>query len=551
LSIALAALAAMAVSSASAQEASLPPAPVDELNFTHRANVPSVGGNNFAFFERQEANGSIRRFVVASNTSHGFDIVEITDPTAPTTVGRFIGTETGNPQNNLNYGPGYNSHAWVDVNPRRNIVVLTIEDATLGSPITGRAPRHSQGTGMQFVDISDVTNPRPLGKVDGLDGPHTVRMIGDNHAYTSLNTYVVDYTNPMDPFVVKADGTRGGNGDLAAVQGHEFWEDPNTPGLGYVGMASTSWKWGLMDLSDPARPKTTVEKTEIVPNGAAHEAYPAPDGSFVGVADFKTGGPNTRACPGGGNYFYDVSGRYKPGAGPTDPIRMGQYFIPFSGLTPINTNGNGTINYGSCTMHSWNTQPERTLGVVGMYQAGTWVMDFSGPTQPGGPYTEYDGSMANPPRTDKTTWGNTKGHNRDALDFVNSAQFLPFDLANAADERIIVTNGLERGLDIYTYDGPMPEKISRLRVDASAPGGVVSGSLDRYAVLTYQGYRNLPLAGKTLTVTSGGTTVGATTGADGSFSADLGLGAGSHAVTVTWAGDDVFRQESVTLTVSG
>ena len=34
-------------------------------------------------------------------TDIGFDIVEITDPLAPATVGRFVGTETGNPQNNL------------------------------------------------------------------------------------------------------------------------------------------------------------------------------------------------------------------------------------------------------------------------------------------------------------------------------------------------------------------------------------------------------------------------------------------------------------------
>jgi hypothetical protein len=95
----------------------------------------------------------------------------------------------------------------------------------------------------------------------------------------------------------------------------------------------------------------------------------------------------------------------------------------------------------------------------------------------------------------------------------------------------------------------MPKKIARLRVDASATGGVVSGVLDRYAVLTHEGWVNKPLAGKTVEVRSGGTTLTATTAADGSFSANLGI-SGAGDVTVTWAGDEDFETASVTRQVS-
>ena len=198
-------------------------------------------------------------------------------------------------------------------------------------------------------------------------------------------------------------------------------------------------------------------------------------------------------------------------------------------------------------MHSWQSQTERMVGLVGMYQGGTWVLDFSSATQPGGAYTEWDANAAG---RGKTTWGNTLGHNRDATDYVNATQWLPFDLANPADERMVFTNGSVRGLDTYDYTGTLPKKMSRLNVNASAPGGVISGKLDRYAVLTYQGWVNKPLAEKTVDVTAGGTTVQVTTAADGSFSANLGLGAGSHQVTVSWAGDDRFAAESRTGTVT-
>jgi hypothetical protein len=78
----------------------------------------------------------------------------------------------------------------------------------------------------------------------------------------------------------------------------------------------------------------------------------------------------------------------------------------------------------------------------------------------------------------------------------------------------------------------------------------VSGVLDRYAVLTDEGWVNKPLAGKTVEIRAGGTTVTATTADDGSFSASLGLSSGSHQVTVTWAGDEEFEVSSLTRQVT-
>jgi hypothetical protein len=513
---------------ASAHNEGIPSAPTSIKNMEHVQNVPNLSGNALDFFERKLTDGTIKRYAVAATQGNGFDILDVTEPAHPATVGRYL--LPGNDPNKISQSSaGSNFHAWVSVNPVRNIVALTIEEGVNGVP-AGHALRHNGSVGIQFVDISDVTNPKPLGKIDGLDGPHTVRMIGDNYAYTSLNTYVVDYTDPMNPKYTKK-----------GIEGHEFYEDPNIPGRMYVGLAASAvGKWGTFNISSPGDPAKIgdLSDTRIV---AAHEVYPAPDSSYVGVSDFTTG-QSDASCPGGGLYFYDISGKRVSGASVSNPAKLGLWHAPFTGLAPDGTQS--TPNYASCALHSWQHQPERSLAVAGLYAGGTWVFDPSGPTKTGGAYAEYTGVRG------KTSWGNTLANVRDAADYVNATQWLPFDMATPDQERLIYVNGWGRGLDVYRYTGPLPAKQSRVTVDSQTTGGAVTGTLERFAVLTYQGWRNLPLADKTVQVTAGGQTVTAVTRADGSFAAPIALGAGANSVTVRWAGDDRFAPSEATRTVT-
>lgn len=517
----VAAVGLVAMPAAMAHNEGIPSVPLAQKNMAHVNNVPNASGNALDFFERKQPDGSVKRYAVAATQGNGFDIVDITEIAHPRTVGRYLVPGANDVARAAEYPFGTNWHAWVSVNPRRNIVALTIEDPG------GRTTRHNGSVGMQFVDITDVTAPKPLGKVDGLEGPHTVRMIGDNHAYTSLPTYIVDYTDPMNPTAKRG------------IEGHEFWEDANLPGVGYVGEATPTGRWAVLNMTDPANP-FKISSTPDLKIKAAHEVYPAPDSSYVGVADFTTGQFDT-ACPGGGVHFYDISGRYKQGASMVNPVKMGTWFAPFSGAAtdPSSTNP----NYGSCTMHSWQHHPERSLALAGLYTGGTWVFDPSSATQSGGTYVEFDGGSRG-----KTTWGNTVGNFRDATDFVNAAQWLPFDMPTEADERYIVTNGWERGLDVYRYTGPLPKKQSRVRI-TSAAGGTVAGVLERYAVLTSTGWKNLPLADQTVTVSANGASVTAATGPQGAFSAALPLVPGANTITVTWEGDARFAAKTTTTTV--
>lgn len=510
LTVSLAAVATLAAP-VGAHNEGLPSIPLSIENMELVYNRPQVGGNNLAFFERKEEDGTIKRYVVASTKVNGFDIMDITDPGHVTVAGSYtLGGEAGDAASNSSAGANY--HPWVDVNPRKNIVVLTIENP-------GGALRHGSTTGAAFVDIADIANPTLLGKTDGLGGPHTVRMVGDHCAYTSLDTYIIDYSDPTDPQAVRPP---------PQLQVHEVWEDPNIPGRAYVGTVTTG-KWAIWDTSDCMNPQIVTEVRDTALD-TAHEVYPAPDSSYVGVADFTRDGQTQTECPGGGIHFYDISGRYMPGASAANPVKMGVYHAPFDGTL---STASGP-NHASCTMHSWAMNPEREIALGGLYTGGTYVLD---PTV-----------TADDDEHESSTHGNTVGRIRDALDFVNATQFLPFDYEDPEANRYVVVTGWERGVDVYEYTGPMPKKMARLTVDATAAGGAVTGTLERYAVLTHTGWVNKPLAGQTVTVSTGGTSVDVVTAEDGSFSADLGAGSGSE-VTATWAGDDVFRGETTTQTI--
>jgi len=526
LATALGALAALSVP-AGAHNEGLPSVPLDIENVEHVFNRPQAGGNNLAFFERREQDGTIKRYVAASTKVNGFDIMDVTEPEHVALAGSYtLGDDPAAGASALTGSSlGLNYHPWVDVNPQRNIAAISVEEPAVTA-------RHTT-TGVAFIDISNIANPKFLGKVDGLGGPHTLRVIDDTCVYTSLQTWGIDYTDPTDPEEFRLP---------VGMAGHEYFPDPNNPGLAWVG-TETVGRWALWDVSDCRNPTIVDDHSDPANLDTAHEAYPAPDGSFVGVADFTRSGQTQTECPGGGIHFYDISGRYVEGSSLQDPGKMGVYFAPFSGLRPAETDG---TNHASCTMHSWQMAPERMIALGGLYTGGTYVLDPLHETQPGD--GEYSGTHMG--KALATTQGKTLGRVRDAFDFVNATQWLPFDLADPEHERLFFTTGWERGIDVYKYTGPLPKKLADLSVSASAAGGAVTGTLERFPLLTHTGWESTPLGGQTVEITAGGTTVQAVTAADGSFSANLGLGAGSHQVTVTWAGDDAFRGETTTRTVS-
>ncbi|HEV3475188.1 MAG TPA: hypothetical protein VG602_07470, partial [Actinomycetota bacterium] len=481
---------------------------ISKKNMEWKWNNEKTVGSDIEFFERKQADGSVRRYAVAGDIGHGFDIYDITNPDMPTLAGVYV-------------SPGLQWQGDVQVNPRRNIVSFATDN--LGASLA-----HGGGIGIELVDITNIASPQRLGVVSNVGGAHNSTIINDQYIYTALPTHIIDYSDPRNPKNL---------GQVPFICGHDLTVDPNRPDRLYSACSSGN-KWQIVDISDPATPKliADVKDTQI---SIAHQADPAPDSSFVIVSDERGGGISHHRCPGGGGHVYDISGKYVAGASETTPKKMGVYFAPFTGTS----SGGSSGQWANCTMHNFTFQAERFAFSVGWYSAGSFVADLQEATKTsGGLYQEYAGPDASVPG--KTTWGNTLGNILLEGDEVWSTKWTRFD--DPLYDRYLFTNGLTRGVDTLKYTGPLPLKVARLTVDGQAPGGVVSGVLDRYAVWTYEGWVNKPLAGKTLQITAGGTTVEATTGADGSFSAATGLLPGTYEVTVTWPGDQDYQPATVT-----
>jgi len=514
----LAAVTALGLTAAVIGPAGAIPGPgvISNKNMEWTFNMPQAVGSDIEFLEMKQADGSLKRYAITGSMGNGFNIYDITlvnETVGGTAVltGTFV-------------DPGVNWQGDVQVNPKRKLVVLATE-----SP--GATVSHGVGSGLVFVDVSNPSLPTQVGQIT-LSGPaHNSTIINDQYVYTTSPVRIIDYTNPAAPV------DKGPIGGMC--NGHDITVDPNRPNIIYNACASNQTQ--IWDVSNPLTPTrlATIQDTRIQ---IAHQADPNLDSSLLFITDERGGGTGNTTMPGGGVHVYDISGKYKPGASINNPIKVGAWFAPFYGLTGNDTAGGP---WGNNTAHNMTFQAERNLLSIGWYTGGSFVADMEGPTlASGGVYTnEYKGTNHGGP----TTWGNTMGNILLEGDEVWSTKWTRFD--DPAYDRLLYTNGLTRA-DVLRYNGPMPKKHARLNVSDTAAGGVVSGKLDRYAVWTFNGWENRPLAGKTVTITVGDKTTQATTGADGSFSATLALAAGTHNVTVTWDGDSAYRQASLTQTVT-
>jgi hypothetical protein len=468
---------------------------------------PSVSASSVEFFERKLAGGAIKRYAAVGVMGYGVDFYDVTVPERALPVGRYV-------------SPGVHYHTDVRINVARDILVLNVD-----SP--GATVAQGVGPGIEFVDISDLAAPTRLGVVPGLDGPHKLALIGDKHVYTTLPTFVIDYTDPTKPVNL-------GRPRALDACGHAFALDPNDPTIAYAGSCS-QYNWVVLDVSNPAAP-TVISKTRDLGIEVPHEAVPSADSSFVAVSDLQADYFET-TCPGGGIHFYDISGQYTEpnalgAASRQNPIKMGEWFPPFTGVS-TSTAQNGP--WGSCTAHGLTMHPERILLSDAHYEAGGWLLDPRKANDGSGPYTEYS---ASPGRgLGPTTWGTTLANWTLPGNLLWYMEWAPFD--DPVYDRVLFGISPDRGLDVLRHTGPVPKKNARL--DVHVDGGTVTGSLTRRPLLTHEGWVRKPLAGQEITLTAGDTTVTAATGADGTFTATL---PGGGPVSASWAGDDVYEAAS-------
>jgi hypothetical protein len=487
---------------------------ISKKNMEWVFNWPAAVGSDIEFLEKKLEDGSLKRYAIIGSMGNGFNVIDITNPALPVLTGVFV-------------DPGLNWQGDIQVNPKRNLVVLATQ-----SP--GATVSHGASDGLAFVDVSDPSRPTLLGVVNGLGGAaHNSTIIDDRYIYTTGAARMVDYQDPRNPVEI---------GQIPGMcAGHDITVDPNRP-IAYNACANANTEiWNVADARNPVKIATITDSRISI----AHQADPSPDSSLLFITDERGGGLTNVNAPGGGIHVYDISGKYIPGASLQTPRKLGGYWPPFNGVAASSTSSGV---WGNLTAHNMTFQAERWLLSIGWYTMGSWVTDLQYPTNDTGPYQEWKGTHAS--NGGPTTWGNTQGNILLEGDEVWSAKWTRFD--DPLFDRYVFNSGITRGFDVLRYTGAMPQKVARLTVNGAATDGAVTGVLDRYAVWTYEGWVNKPLAGKTLSVSvDGGPKATVVTGADGSFSADLGLGAGSHEVTVTWTdASGTYQTARVTKTVT-
>ena len=302
----------------------------------------------------------------------GFDIVDISDPAKPKTVGEHKCKGSGGD---------------IDLSPDAKIAVR----ATAHAP--GAGPCKDAGSAATIYDISDKTKPRVLAKIDledavdpfGIYGDyvHTVTLDG-KWLYLNPQTAafypqqkqrirVFDVSNPAKPVAKGAvQFTQG----VQAVAHDSFVDHrPDGKSLLYAASVHTT---DVFDVTNPLEAKQ-MQRTTSPDTTISHQAQPNFDRKMIIVVDesaVDAGPPAGAMCghgPGPGPAAADVGATHFYAAAPDGTLAnngaapLGSYAPP-PGRTA-----------DTCTAHVFWPAPDQNRLTQAYYTLGAKVLDFSDP----------------------------------------------------------------------------------------------------------------------------------------------------------------------------
>jgi hypothetical protein len=216
--------------------------------------------------------------------------------------------------------------------------------------------------GFVTIDITDPTQPRPVGSVAIAGGSHSTAA------------------HPTLPFVYNApDGDIQPARDKPVLEVYSI-EDPSKPTLvssvpftgthsphdisfnadGSLAASANISTFTLWDTSDARNPKE-LTTTQCPGCQHAHEARFTPDSKRLIVND-EVLVPPSIPCPGGGMYFYDITGT----GDARDVSLHGTYTI--DDVTPKG---------GMCTPHVFDLSPDGTKVAASWHYGGVRLLDIT------------------------------------------------------------------------------------------------------------------------------------------------------------------------------
>ena len=419
-------------------------------NIAHVANVCGFVGTDIEFQSRTAADGSVHDYAFVGSMGGGTRIFDVTDPGHPVEAGRYA-------------DPGYQN----DVAVSGNWLVLGFDSLSPSGATSLCLRTKGTGTGGQTkagVDIVRlVFDPQTARfRTELVDcylsslssaGAHTTTLHPGGR-YLTVNTSfngleVVDIASATLVRTIP---------ETVADDAHDvsFSRDGNT--LYSAGLDSTR----ILDVTDiynrDATIKATVPNAASVEQGAdgqviqlSHQSDTSSDGKVLVITDEAGGGITETRCNQGASgkigaaHFWNVEGT---------PRKLGSWLYPNPLLT-VDPLGPTLATIGrterACTIHVFRNGGNGTGGpgevapgfdgvsrlparqfVTAHYGAGTWWVDFSGPS------SSTDGIAED----SRSTWGNTLGWNvMPGAETWSAKEYKGF----------VYTGDMTRGLDVFSF----------------------------------------------------------------------------------------------------
>jgi hypothetical protein len=425
-------------------------APRSAKNIAHVANVCGFVGTDIEFQSRKAADGTVHDYAFVGTMGGGTRIFDVTEPAHPVEAGRYT-------------DPGYQN----DVAVSGDWLVLGFDSLspsgatslclrTKGSGTTGQTR-----AGIDIVRLHfDPQTARFRTELHdcylsgiGSAGAHTT-TVHPNGRYATVNTSF----NGLEVVDLETASLVRTIPEIVADDAHDvsFSRDGNT--LYSAGLDSTR----ILDVTDIDNRDATVKAT--VPNAAtaeqgadgevielSHQSDTSSDGKILVITDEAGGGVFETQCNEGPSgkigaaHFWNVEGA---------PRKLGSWLYPnpmlaIDALAPalaaigrteractihvFRNGGNGSAGPGpvAAGFDGVSRLPGRQF-VTGHYGAGTWWVDFSGPS------SSTDGIAED----SRSTWGNTLGWNvMPGAETWSAKEYKGF----------IYTGDMTRGFDVFSF----------------------------------------------------------------------------------------------------
>ena len=425
-------------------------APRSAKNIAHVANVCGFVGTDIEFQSRTAADGAVHDYAFVGSMGGGTRIFDVTDPAHPLAAGRYT-------------DPGYQN----DVQVSGDVLVLGFDSLGVSGATSACLRQKASGTSGQTragVDIVKLLfDPQTatfrtqlvdcyLSSLSSA-GAHTT-TIHPSGRYLTVNTSF----NGIEVVDIATASLVRTIPEPVADDAHDvsFSRDGNT--LYSAGLDSTR----ILDVTDiytrPATVKATVPNAASPEQGAdgqviqlSHQSDTSSDGKILVVTDEAGGGITETGCNQGPSgkigaaHFWNVEG---------EPRKLGSWLYPNPLLT-VDPLAPALVAAGrterACTIHVFRNGGNGSAGpgpiapgfdgvsglpgrqfVTAHYGAGTWWVDFSGPS------SSSDGVAED----ERSTWGNTLGWNvMPGAETWSAKEYKGF----------VYTGDMARGFDVFSF----------------------------------------------------------------------------------------------------